>query len=114
MFDMVNVELFDLDYIKVKVFYVCFVGVKIILKGDQIFKYDLCFLQFNQGVIDFVVIYMFEYLLVGYMCDYFEGVVDVFLMGCCIGMYMVVIGEFDEQGVMKVFEVVFKDIVGYD
>lgn len=38
-----NVESFNFDYIKVKVFYVCVVDWKIGVYGDVIIKYDVCF-----------------------------------------------------------------------
>lgn len=38
-----NVESFNLDYIKVKVFYVCVVDCKKGVNGDLIVKYDVRF-----------------------------------------------------------------------
>lgn len=112
--DMANVESFDLDHTKVKAPYVRLAGVKTTPKGDQISKYDLRFLQPNQGAIDPAAIHTLEHLLAGYMRDHLEGVVDVSPMGCRTGMYMAVIGEPDEQGVMKAFEAALKDTAGHD
>ena len=112
--DMANVESFDLDHTKVKAPYVRLAGVKTTPKGDQISKYDLRFLQPNQGAIDPAAIHTLEHLLAGYMRDHLEGVVDVSPMGCRTGMYMAVIGEPDEQGVMKAFEAALKDTAEHD
>lgn len=32
---------------------------------------------------------MLEYLLVVNMCDELKGIIDILLMGCCIGFYMI-------------------------
>ena len=111
---MANVESFDLDHTKVKAPYVRLAGVKTTPKGDQISKYDLRFLQPNQAAIDPAAIHTLEHLLAGYMRDHLENVVDVSPMGCRTGMYMAVIGEPDEQGVMKAFEAALKDTAEHD
>lgn len=111
---MANVESFDLDHTKVKAPYVRLAGVKTTPKGDQISKYDLRFLQPNQATIDPAAIHTLEHLLAGYMRDHLENVVDVSPMGCRTGMYMAVIGEPDEQGVMKAFEAALKDTADHD
>lgn len=111
---MANVESFDLDHTKVKAPYVRLAGVKTTPKGDQISKYDLRFLQPNQSAIDPAAIHTLEHLLAGYMRDHLEGVVDVSPMGCRTGMYMAVIGEPDEQGVMKAFGAALADTAGHD
>lgn len=38
-----NVESFNLDYIKVVVFFICLVGIMEGFNGDVIYKYDICF-----------------------------------------------------------------------
>lgn len=111
---MANVESFDLDHTKVKAPYVRLAGVKTTPKGDQISKYDLRFLQPNQAAIDPAAIHTLEHLLAGYMRDHLENVVDVSPMGCRTGMYMAVIGEPDEQGVMQAFEKALKDTADHD
>ena len=111
---MANVESFDLDHTKVKAPYVRLAGVKTTPKGDQISKYDLRFLQPNQATIDPAALHTLEHLLAGYMRDHLDNVVDVSPMGCRTGMYMAVIGEPDEQGVMKAFEAALKDTADHD
>lgn len=43
MVEKMNVESFNLDYMKVKVFFVRLVGMKVGVYGDEIYKYDVCF-----------------------------------------------------------------------
>ncbi|WP_278914366.1 S-ribosylhomocysteine lyase [Deinococcus wulumuqiensis] len=111
---MANVESFDLDHTRVKAPYVRLAGVKTTPRGDQISKYDLRFLQPNQATIDPAAIHTLEHLLAGYMRDHLEDVVDVSPMGCRTGMYMAVIGEPDEQGVMQAFEKALQDTADHD
>ena len=111
---MANVESFDLDHTRVKAPYVRLAGVKTTPRGDQISKYDLRFLQPNQATIDPAAIHTLEHLLAGYMRDHLEDVVDVSPMGCRTGMYMAVIGEPDEQGVMRAFEKALQDTADHD
>lgn len=86
-----------------------------ILYGDVIIVFDLCFCILNKEVMLEKGIYMFEYLFVGFMCDYFNGngveIIDILLMGCCIGFYMSLIGMLDEQCVVDVWKVVMVDVL---
>ncbi|RAR26696.1 S-ribosylhomocysteine lyase, partial [Pseudomonas sp. MDMC224] len=49
MSDYVSVESFRLDHTKVRAPYVRLAGVKLTPRGDRIEKYDLRFIQPNQG-----------------------------------------------------------------
>ncbi|WP_291432557.1 S-ribosylhomocysteine lyase [Deinococcus sp.] len=111
---MANVESFDLDHTKVKAPYVRLAGVKTTPRGDSISKYDLRLLQPNQAAIDPAAIHTLEHLLAGYLRDHLKDVVDVSPMGCRTGMYMAVIGEPDEQGVLNAFEAALKDTAAHD
>ncbi|RJF73695.1 MULTISPECIES: S-ribosylhomocysteine lyase [Deinococcus] len=111
---MANVESFDLDHTKVKAPYIRLAGTKKTPRGDTISKYDLRLLQPNQGAIDPAAIHTLEHLLAGYLRDHVQDVVDVSPMGCRTGMYMAVIGEPDEQGILKAFEAALKDTAGHD
>ncbi|MBB5377023.1 S-ribosylhomocysteine lyase [Deinococcus metalli] len=111
---MANVESFDLDHTKVRAPYVRLAGVKATPRGDHISKYDLRLLQPNQGAIDPAAIHTLEHLLAGYLRDHLENVVDVSPMGCRTGLYMAVIGEPDEQGVLGAFEAALRDTAGHD
>lgn len=111
---MANVESFDLDHTKVKAPYVRLAGVKKTPRGDSISKYDLRLLQPNSGAIEPAAIHTLEHLLAGYLRDHLQDVVDVSPMGCRTGMYMAVIGEPDEQGVLKAFEAALKDTAAHD
>ena len=111
---MANVESFDLDHTKVKAPYVRLAGMKKTPRGDTISKYDLRLLQPNQGAIEPAAIHTLEHLLAGYLRDHVKDVVDVSPMGCRTGMYMAVIGEPDEQGILKAFEAALKDTAAHD
>ncbi|WP_415791824.1 S-ribosylhomocysteine lyase [Deinococcus saxicola] len=111
---MANVESFDLDHTKVNAPYVRLAGVKTTPHGDSISKYDLRLLQPNAGAIEPAAIHTLEHLLAGYLRDHLTDIVDVSPMGCRTGMYMAVIGEPDEQGVLKAFESALKDTAAHD
>lgn len=111
---MANVESFDLDHTKVKAPYIRLAGVKTTPRGDSISKYDLRLLQPNAGAIDPAAIHTLEHLLAGYLRDHLADVVDVSPMGCRTGMYMAVIGEPDEQGVLRAFESALRDTAAHD
>lgn len=111
---MANVESFDLDHTKVRAPYVRLAGVKTTPRGDKISKYDLRLLQPNQAAIDPAAIHTLEHLLAGYLRDHLQDVVDVSPMGCRTGMYMAVIGEPDEQGVLTAFQAALEDTVAHD
>lgn len=110
---MAQVESFDLDHSRVKAPYVRLAGQKKTPKGDTISKYDLRFLQPNAGTLSSAEIHTLEHLMAGYLRDHLEGVIDVSPMGCRTGMYMAVIGEADEAGVLQAFKDTLHDIVGH-
>lgn len=89
-------------------------GVKKTPHGDSISKYDLRLLQPNHGAIDSAALHTLEHLLAGYLRDHLKDVVDVSPMGCRTGMYMAVIGEPDEAGVLRAFEAALKDTAAHD
>jgi S-ribosylhomocysteine lyase len=111
---MANVESFDLDHTKVHAPYVRLAGLKRTPHGDAISKYDLRLLQPNQAAIAPAAIHTLEHLLAGYLRDHLQDVVDVSPMGCRTGMYMAVIGEPDEQGVLKAFGAALHDVAAHD
>lgn len=111
---MANVESFDLDHTKVKAPYVRLAGVKKTPRGDTISKYDLRLLQPNQAAIEPAAIHTLEHLLAGYLRDHVQDVVDVSPMGCRTGMYMAVIGEPDEKGILTAFQNALRDTEAHD
>ncbi|ULH14352.1 S-ribosylhomocysteine lyase [Deinococcus sp. KNUC1210] len=111
---MANVESFDLDHTKVHAPYVRLAGLKRTPHGDAISKYDLRLLQPNRGAIEPAAIHTLEHLLAGYLRDHLDHVVDVSPMGCRTGMYMAVIGEPDEAGVLQAFEAALQDVAAHD
>ena len=107
-------ESFDLDHTKVQAPYVRLAGVKTTPRGDQISKYDLRLLQPNRGAIEPAALHTLEHLLAGYLRDHLQNVVDVSPMGCRTGLYMAVIGEPDEEGVLQAFEAALRDTAAHD
>ena len=114
MSGMANVESFDLDHTKVSAPYVRLAGLKRTPHGDAISKYDLRLLQPNASAIEPAAIHTLEHLLAGYLRDHLDAVVDVSPMGCRTGMYMAVIGEPDEAGVLDAFESALDDVAAHD
>lgn len=111
---MANVESFDLDHTRVQASYVRLAGIKRTPRGDSVSKYDLRLLQPNQAAIEPAAIHTLEHLLAGYLRDHLQDVVDVSPMGCRTGMYMAVIGEPDEVGVLRAFEAALADTAAHD
>lgn len=111
---MANVESFDLDHTKVRAPYVRLAGVKRTPRGDAISKYDLRLLQPNAGAIEPPALHTLEHLLAGALRDHLEDVVDVSPMGCRTGLYMALIGEPDEAGVLRAFEAALTDVAAFD
>ena len=114
MAGMANVESFDLDHTRVQAPYIRLAGLKRTPHGDAISKYDLRLLQPNRAAIDPAAIHTLEHLLAGYLRDHLDGVVDVSPMGCRTGMYMAVIGEPDEPGVLRAFTAALQDVAAHD
>ncbi len=114
MVGMANVESFDLDHTKVRAPYVRLAGLKRTPRGDAISKYDLRLLQPNAGAIEPAALHTLEHLMAGYLRDHLTDVVDVSPMGCRTGMYMAVVGEPDEQGVLRAFESALRDVAAHD
>ncbi len=111
---MANVESFDLDHTKVRAPYVRLAGVKRTPRGDAISKYDLRLLQPNAGAIEPPALHTLEHLLAGALRDHLQDVVDVSPMGCRTGLYLALIGEPDEAGVLRAFETALKDVAAFD
>lgn len=112
---MLLLDSFIVDYIWMEVFVVWVVKIMNILYGDVIIVFDLCFCVLNKEVMLERGIYILEYLFVGFMRNYFNGngveIIDILLMGCCIGFYMSLIGTLDEQCVVDVWKVVMEDVL---
>lgn len=111
---MANVESFELDHRKVRAPYVRLAGVKRTPKGDAISKYDLRLLQPNEAAIEPAALHTLEHLLAGYLRDHLNDVVDVSPMGCRTGMYMTVVGEPDEEAVLRAFEAALREVAAHD
>lgn len=97
---MFLLDSFKVDYIRMNVLVVCVVKMMIMLKGDIIIVFDLCFCCLNIDILLVCGIYIMEYFFVGFMRDYLNSenveIIDILLMGCCIGFYMFLIGVLSE------------------
>lgn len=111
--DYVTVESFRLDHTKVRAPYVRLAGVKLTPRGDRIEKYDLRFIQPNQGAMPTGAIHTLEHLLAGYMRAHLEGIVDISPMGCRTGFYMVALGEIGPERVKEAFERTLQDVLNH-
>lgn len=111
---MANVESFDLDHTKVKAPYIRLAGTKRTPRGDTISKYDLRLLQPNAGAIEPAALHTLEHLLAGYLRDHVRDVIDVSPMGCRTGIYLAVVGEPDESGILHAFETALQDTAAHD
>lgn len=98
---MVKVESFELDHRKVKAPYVRKCSTLVGEKGDVVTKYDLRFIQPNEGELPTGAIHTLEHLMAGYIREKLEGVIDISPMGCRTGFYMIVWGDQSEKEVAQ-------------
>ncbi len=88
-----KIESFELDHTKVVAPYARKAGVYRGKRGDSITKFDLRFMQPNEGEIPTAAIHTLEHLLAGYLRDELEEIIDVSPMGCRTGFYMTIWGD---------------------
>ncbi|WP_408955975.1 S-ribosylhomocysteine lyase [Natroniella sp. ANB-PHB2] len=109
--DKVKVESFSLDHTKVDAPYVRKAGKITTPQGDIIQKYDLRFVQPNQGVIPTGALHTLEHLLATYIRDEMDYIVDISPMGCRTGFYLIRIGELEIEQVEEVLILVLEKIL---
>lgn len=97
---MVKVESFSLDHTKVKAPFVRKCGTQQGAKGDSITKFDLRFMQPNEGEIPTAAIHTLEHLLAGYMREKLDNIIDISPMGCRTGFYLVAWGDVEVESVI--------------
>lgn len=95
-----SVESFNLDHTKVIAPYVRLAGKISGPNGDVVCKYDLRFLQPNQGSIPTSAIHTLEHLLALYLREYIDSVIDLSPMGCRTGFYLLCFGELTTDTVL--------------
>lgn len=91
--DLTTVESFSLDHTKVKAPYVRLASKYTGPNGDLVSKYDLRFLQPNQGAIPTSAMHTLEHLLAIYFREFVDNVIDISPMGCRTGFYFLCFGE---------------------
>lgn len=108
---MAKVESFDLDHDAVKAPYVRLAGQEEGDSGDKLSKFDIRFLQPNEGALPTAALHTLEHLLAAYSRDYLDGVIDISPMGCRTGYYMVMWGQPDVEEVARAMTSVLEDVV---
>ena len=83
--------------------------------GDTITVFDLRFYRPNKKMMSPEGTHTLEHLFAGFMRDHLNGdgveIIDISPMGCRTGFYMSVIGDPDEQRVVKAWETSMKDVL---
>ena len=83
--------------------------------GDNITVFDLRFVKPNEEILSSEGIHTLEHLFAGFMRDHLNSdkteIIDISPMGCRTGFYMSVIGQPDEEIVVKAWEDSMKDIL---
>ncbi len=111
---MVKVESFELDHTKVIAPYVRKCSTLVGEKGDIVTKYDLRFIQPNEGGLPTGAIHTLEHLMAGYVREKLEGVIDISPMGCRTGFYMITWRDIPEKQVADALTYSLKKIIETD
>jgi S-ribosylhomocysteine lyase len=84
-------------------------------KGDDITVFDLRFVKPNEETLSPEGIHTLEHLFAGFMRDHLNSdkteIIDISPMGCRTGFYMSVIGQPDEEIVVKAWEDSMRDVL---
>lgn len=107
----VEVESFKLDHREVDAPYVREAGRLETSSGDIISKYDLRFMQPNQGVISTAAMHSLEHLLAKFMRQRIDDIIDLSPMGCRTGFYLSKIGEPEVEEIETALVAALEDII---
>src|SRR6185312_11725623 len=99
-----NVESFNLDHTKVAAPYVRLAGTKQGTHGDEVYKYDLRFMQPNKEFMKMDALHSIEHLMAENIRNHSDKVVDLSPMGCQTGFYLSVINHDDYEDILAVLE----------
>ncbi len=81
-------------------------------KGDTITVYDLRFAKPNKEILSEEAIHTLEHLFAGFMREHLNyEIIDISPMGCRTGFYMSVIGEPNDEEVIKAWKESMQDIL---
>ncbi|GAB6100609.1 S-ribosylhomocysteine lyase [Halanaerocella petrolearia] len=97
--DEIEVESFKLDHREVDAPYVREAGKITTPSGDIIQKYDLRFMQPNQGAISTAALHSLEHLMAKFMRQQIDNIIDISPMGCRTGFYLSKVGEMNLEKV---------------
>lgn len=106
-----NVESFNLDHTKVRAPYVRLAGKVKGKYGDEIYKYDIRFLQPNVEHMEMPVIHSLEHLLAENLRNYSDKIVDISPMGCQTGFYLTVINHTNYDEILLLLEKTLNDVI---
>lgn len=106
-----NVESFNLDHTKVVAPYVRLAGTNKGINGDEIYKYDLRFLQPNKEHMEMPALHSLEHLMAELSRNHSDKIVDISPMGCQTGYYLSVINHDDFDAVLELLEKTLTDVL---
>lgn len=111
MSEKMNVESFNLDHTKVKAPYVRLAGQKKGTHGDEIYKYDVRFMQPNKEHMEMPALHSLEHLMAELSRNHSDKIVDISPMGCQTGFYMSLINHTDYDDVLIILEKTLLDVL---
>lgn len=106
-----NVESFNLDHTKVVAPYVRLAGRKTGAQGDEIYKYDLRFMQPNKEFMKMDALHSIEHLMAENIRNHTDQVVDLSPMGCQTGFYLTLINHDNYDDVLSILENTLQDVL---
>lgn len=106
-----NVESFNLDHTKVVAPYVRLAGRKTGAQGDEIYKYDLRFMQPNKEFMKMDALHSIEHLMAENIRNHTDQVVDLSPMGCQTGFYLTLINHDNYDDVLTIIEGTLQDVL---
>ncbi|MCT4786802.1 S-ribosylhomocysteine lyase [Exiguobacterium aestuarii] len=103
-----NVESFNLDHTKVQAPFVRLAGVK---EGtaDTIYKYDIRFIQPNEGLMPMRAVHSLEHLIAENSRNHSEDIVDISPMGCQTGFYWTMLNDGNYERMLDLVEATLRD-----
>ena len=105
---MKKVESFELDHRKVKAPYVRKCCTLEGIKGDEVSKFDLRFLQPNLESFGTAAMHGLEHLLATELRNFLDNVIDLSPMGCRTGFYLILWGNRSTTEVREALETALK------
>lgn len=108
---MKKVESFELDHRKVKAPYVRKCCTLEGIKGDEVSKFDLRFLQPNLESFGTAAMHGLEHLLATELRNFLDNVIDLSPMGCRTGFYLILWGNRSTTEVREALEKALKVVL---